>query len=153
MALPWFSCGVKAIGVKAFIAFVVLLFLLAGVGIGIYGWGRLSKIEPRGVGLVVEDEIPAAEVEKITARYNEVLDREEVLMPTVQKHDLKKYYGVTSDQEALVLFREDSYIELPGDKNLHVLFKGKRLTRKDRESAARTLAEDFVKAARIAGGN
>lgn len=152
MALPWFRCGVKAIRVKGFIAFVVLLFLLAGAGIGFYGWGRLSKIEPRGVGLVVENEIPDAEAESISARYNEILDREEVLMRTVKEHNLKGYYKVSSDQKALTLFREDSYIALPGGNNLHVLFNGKRITRKERDAASRTLAEDFVKAARLATG-
>ena len=74
-------------------------------------------------------------------------------MPTIEKHDLKTYYDVASDEEALSLFREDSFIELPGSRTMHVLFRGKRSTRKLREAATRSLAEDFVNAARLAEGS
>ncbi|WP_411847354.1 hypothetical protein AAFN60_08370 [Roseibacillus persicicus] len=136
---------------KAFIAFVVLLLLVLG-GVGGYLFlGKMNRIEPRGVGLTLSNPIPSEEIEFQKQRYNEILDRDEVLLNTVTKHGLKDYYGVASDEKALELFRDDSFIELPGGKNLHVLFRGKRSTRKERESATRTLAEDFVKAAQLMG--
>lgn len=111
----------------------------------------MNKIEPRGVGLTLSNPIPADELEMVEKRYNEILDREDILKNTVEKHNLKEYYEVPSSEAALDQFRKDSFIKLPGGKNLHILFEGKRLTRDEREAATRTLAEDFVKAAQLMG--
>jgi hypothetical protein len=137
--------------VKAFIIFVLVLIILLASGIGWFGYQRLNRIEPRGVGLVVEKEFVEADIERLTTRYNAILDREEVLMPTVKKHHLKDYYGVGSNQEAVEEFREDTYIKLPGGKALHVMFDGKRRHRSIRDAASSDLAKDFVEAAQMVG--
>ena len=138
---------------KAFVAFgVILILAVGGIG-GYFFWERMNKVEPRGVGLTMSNPVSKGEIDFLTKQYNEILDREEVLIGAVEKHNLAKFYGVSSSEEALELFRKDSYVSLPGETNLHILFMGKRSTRSERDSTARTLAEDFLKAAKIAGGN
>ena len=136
---------------KAFVSFVIVLILVAGGLVGYLFWERMNRIEPRGAGLVMNSPIPDEEIELAEKQYNEILDQESVLINALEQHDLVSYYGVSSKEEALKLFREDSYVSLPGGKNIHILFRGKRSSRDEREVAARTLAEDFVKAARIVG--
>lgn len=131
---------------KGVIAFIVLLLVIAGGGGGYWAWGKWTKVEQRGVGLELAQAIPAEEIERLEGRYNEILDQSEILVRTVREHQLMGFYKVGSEEEAVEKFREDSSVKLPGDKALHVLFKGPRSTRTLRETAARTLAEDFVKA-------
>lgn len=138
---------------KAFVAFIVLLVLLGAGGGGFFYWKKMERIEPRGVGLEIARAIPEDQKELLLKQYNLILDKEEVLMRTVEEHHLQKYYEVSSKEQALKRLKEDSFITLPAEKKLHILFSGKRKNRTVREKAARTLAEDFLKAARLADGN
>jgi len=130
---------------KAFIAFSLILFLSVGVAVGIYGWGRWNRIEQRGTGLSVGRDIPDNKRAGLVEQYNQILDREDILLLAVQEHGLMDYYKVGSEEEAVARFREDSFVELPGGRALHVLFKGKRSTRKLREKASQTIAAELVK--------
>ncbi|MBK1834247.1 hypothetical protein [Roseibacillus ishigakijimensis] len=134
---------------KAFIAFVLFLFFAIGAGVGFYGWKKWTAIEERGVALALAKPVEKDEKEMLEMRYNKILDMDEVLLPTIEAHNLKGFYQVKSDEEALKLFREDSLVKLPGGRDLHVIFKGPRSTREERDAASRTLAEQFVKAASI----
>lgn len=144
---------VKKVFVKAFIAFLVLLALLVIAGGGYFYWERQNKVENWGVALTMNHEIDADELEMVAARYNEILDREDLLKNTVEEHKLTDYYEISSNEEVIAQLREDSFIKLAGGNRLHVLFKGKRSTRSLREAAVRTLAEDFVNFSRAAGGS
>lgn len=138
---------------KAFVAFLVLLALLVLGGGGYFYWDRQNKVENWGVGLTLNKEVEADEVEMVEARYNEILDREELLKKIVEKHKLTDYYEISSNEEAVVRLREDSFVKLPGGSELHILFRGKRSTRAVREATVRTLAEDFVRVSQAIGGN
>lgn len=138
---------------KAFIIFVTILFLMLGAAAGWYYNLRMNRIESRGASLSLEKSFEPEEVERLLERYNGIIDREEVLLPALQKHDLVSYYELDSEEAALAQFREDTFVSLPGKATLHVLFNGKRKTRKFRDAVSMTLAKDFVEGVRSADFN
>ena len=130
---------------KAFIAFVVILFLAIGVIGGFWAWKKWTKVEEWGLALPLSSTLADGEVEKVGERYNVILDQDDVLMGTVEEHGLSKYYGVSSNEEAVALFKEDSFIRIHGNNTMHILFVGKRSSRDERMAAVRTLSQDFLK--------
>jgi hypothetical protein len=112
---------------------------------------RTNRVDPRGVSLELKEAIVEEDIERLGIRYNAILDREKVLMPTVVKHGLLEYYGTISEEVALKKLREDTYVNLPGGRDMHVLFDGQRRTRELREAASSDLAKGFLKAARMMG--
>ena len=129
---------------KAFVAFVVIVILAVGGLIGFWGWKKWTRIEDWGVGLALSSELKEGEIEGVEARYNQILDQDEILMKTVQAHNLKGFYGVASDEKAVEMLKEDTFVTIPNSRNMHILFKGKRSTRDEREAAIGTLSNDFV---------
>lgn len=130
---------------KAFIAFVVILFLAIGGAVGFWAWGKWNKVEEWGLGLSLGSELEDGEKERVEERYNQILDRDEVLLGAVEAYNLSDYYGVSSSEEALVKFKEDTFVRIHDNSSMHVLFRGKRSSRKEREAVIRTVSEDFLK--------
>ena len=128
---------------KAFVAFVIILFLLIGAGGGYFAWTKMQRTEEWGVRLDLGSELSETEKDVVQKRYNAILDQEELLRNTVEKHSLKEYYGVSSNDEAVVKLREDTFVKIHRNKSIDVLFRGKRISRKEREAAIRTLSEQF----------
>ena len=112
----------------------------------------MNNIEKWGIALPLDNPISDEERELVAGRYNTILDRDDVLTATIEKHQLTDYYGQSSVGAVVPLLREDSFIELPGNGNLHVLINGKRKDRKLRATVSQTLAAEFVKAVREMGG-
>ncbi|MDP0490538.1 MAG: hypothetical protein Q7Q71_05770 [Verrucomicrobiota bacterium JB023] len=133
---------------KIAISVFVLLVLGVGAAGGIYAWKRLNRIEPRGVELALELEIPAERKDEILEDYNEILDEDEVLRPVVEGHGLVGYYEAANVEAAVERLRKDSYVEFPRFKNqvIHILFDGKRKDRSIRDNASRDLAAHFLQA-------
>ncbi len=130
--------------VKAFIAFVVLLFVAIGGAAGYWVWNKMNRIEDRGIGLVMANPVPQEQIERAEAQYNLILDREEVLRTAVKENELMDYYEVSTEEEAITKLRDETFIDLPGGRNLHLLFTGKRFTRDLREQTTRTMARSFL---------
>ncbi|MGJ8725512.1 MAG: hypothetical protein ACSHYB_13215 [Roseibacillus sp.] len=130
---------------KAFVAFVVILFLAIGGAGGFWAWKKWTKDENWGLALSLGSELAEGEKEKVEERYNQVLDQEDILRKAIEDHDLSSYYGVSSSEDAVEKLREDTFVEIHGNNSMHILFRGKRSTRKEREAAIRTLSEDFLK--------
>ena len=137
---------------KAFIAFVVLLFIVIGAGGGYWAWGKFNKVEEWGLSLDLGEELQESETEIIEERYNAILDQEVILKKTVEKHDLKSYYGVSNAEEAIAKLKEDTFVRIRDRRAIHVLFRGQRKTRDERETAVRTLSEDFLKQVQAMSG-
>ena len=133
---------------KAFIAFVLILFVAIGGMVGYWGWGKWNKVENWGLALSMGSNVKEGEKERLEERYNQILDRDEILEGAVEKHDLEQYYGVSSSGEAVEKLKEDTFIELKGDSAMHVLFRGKRSSRDQREAAVRTISESFLEEVR-----
>ena len=130
---------------KAFIGFVlVLLLAIGGLG-GYWAWGRMNRAEDWGVGLELSSELKEGEVEVVETRYNQILDQDAVLANSVEVHDLKKFYGVSSNEKAVEKLREDTFVRIPNGQSMHILFRGKRKTRKERTAVTETLSKDFFK--------
>lgn len=129
---------------KAFIIFVVVLLIMLGAGAGWFYNNHMNRNETRGAGLTLEKDFPAEEIDRLTERYNIIIDRDEVLLPAFEKHNLASYYEDLDREAALEQFREDTYVRLPGGPNLHILFDGKRKTRAFRDAVSEDLAKDFL---------
>lgn len=130
-------------GMKAFVAFVLVLFLLIGAGGGYFVWTKMQRVEEWGVRLNLGSELSDTEKKTVQKRYNAILDQEELLRNTVEQHNLKDYYGVSSSDEAVAMLKEDTFVQIYQNKSIDVLFRGKRISRKEREAAIRTLSEEF----------
>lgn len=140
-------------GMKAFIAFVILLFLAIGVGGGFWAWGKWTKMEDWGLALDLGQPVEESEREMMEKRYNLVLDDNAMLEKTVTEHNLQDYYGVSSKEEAVAKLKEDTFVSIKKERVLHVLFRGERRTRDKREAAVRTLSVDFLKQLRAMSGS
>ncbi len=119
-------------------AFLVFLFFLFGAAGGYLYWQQQQKIEDWGLRIELG---PMNEQQE--AFCNQFLDQEGVLLNAIQKHDLKSYYGLSSNDEIVARLREDSFARLWGEKSLDILFKGQRKTRKEREAVVKTLSESL----------
>lgn len=137
---------------KAFVAFVVLLFLVIGGLGGYWAWGKWTKVEEWGLSLDLGGEVEGDEKERVEERYNAILDRDDLLAKTVEKHGLKSYYDVSSSQEAVTNLKEDTFIRIQNKRAMHILFRGQRKTRDTREAAVRTLSEDFLRQVQAMSG-
>ena len=130
---------------KAFIAFVVIVFLAIGGAGGFWAWKKWNRVEEWGLALPMNSTLEENEKEMLEARYNQILDRDDVLMNVIEKNDMAGYYGVSSSEEALEKLREDTFIRFHGNDAMHVLFRGKRSTRDERVEAIRVFSQDFMK--------
>lgn len=137
---------------KAFVAFVVLLFLVIGGLGGYWAWGKWTKVEEWGLSLDLGGEVEGDEKERVEERYNAILDRDDLLAKTVEKHGLTSYYDVSSSQEAVTNLKEDTFIRIQNKRAMHILFRGQRKTRDTREAAVRTLSEDFLRQVQAMSG-
>lgn len=138
---------------KAFVAFVVILILVIGGGLGFWGWGKLNRVEDWGIALALNSEVNEGEAEGMAERYNKILDQEDILEKVVETHDIEGYYGVSSKAEAVAKLKEDTFVKIHNNRALHVLFTGKRMTRKERLAAVETLATEFRKRTMEIQGN
>ena len=137
---------------KAFIAFVLILFLAIGALGGFWAWKKYTRVEEWGLALPLNSTLEENEKERMEERYNQILDRDDVLMNSIETHDLAKYYDVVSKEEALEKLKEDTFIRFHGNDTMHILFKGKRNTREERVTAISTLSQDFLKQVRSMSG-
>ncbi|MEM9081705.1 MAG: hypothetical protein AAGC74_13550 [Verrucomicrobiota bacterium] len=129
---------------KVALAIIALLGLIATGGVGYWAWTKWTKVEETGVALGLQKTIPAEQQEQFLELHNEMIDQDHVLRPLVEKHALMGYYEVTEVDAAIESLRNDTRIKFPNERNIWLVYRGKRSDRTLRNNVVRDLAKSFL---------